>query len=89
MDTLGQVIARHATAVALEWGARITIFAVFVLLAGSNLAGLHHLGAVDGPETLWSILCFFHVSDPATALTRLAQCGRRQGSGCDGDPCVG
>jgi hypothetical protein len=37
MDTLGQVIARHATAVALEWGARITIFAVFVLLAGSTL----------------------------------------------------
>ena len=55
MDTLGQVIARHATAVALEWGARITIFAVFVFLAVVNLAGLYHLGPVDGPERLLAI----------------------------------
>jgi hypothetical protein len=44
-------VLSDATAFPLEWGAGITIFVVFVLLA-VNLAGLYHLGLVEGAERL-------------------------------------
>jgi protein-S-isoprenylcysteine O-methyltransferase Ste14 len=77
MDPDGQVIARRGTALALEWGARITIVTVFMGLAVLNLAGLYHFGPVDGPERLLALAArlanfMFLILVAATALTRLA-----------------
>jgi hypothetical protein len=86
MDSLGQVIARRGTAVSLEWGARITIVAVFIGLAAISLAGLRHFGPVDGPERLLATAArlanfMFLILIAATALTRLAPVRNARGIG--------
>jgi protein-S-isoprenylcysteine O-methyltransferase Ste14 len=84
MDPVGKVVARRGTAVALEWGGRIAIVAVFAGLAVLNLAALYHLGPVDGPEKLLGLAArlanlMFLILVAATALTRLAPVRKARG----------
>jgi protein-S-isoprenylcysteine O-methyltransferase Ste14 len=84
MDPYGQAIARRGTAAALEWGARIIIFAVFMGLAVLNLAALSLLGPVDGPEKLLGLAArlatfMFLILVAATTLTRLAPVRKARG----------
>ncbi len=61
----------------IEWTARMTIVAVFTAIAAVNLAAIHQMTPIDGPEKLLAIAarlanCMFLVLIAATALTRLS-----------------
>jgi len=61
----------------IEWAARITIVVVFTAIAVLNLAAIHQMTPIDGPEKLLAIAarlanCMFLILIAATALTRLS-----------------
>jgi protein-S-isoprenylcysteine O-methyltransferase Ste14 len=61
----------------VEWAARITIVAVFTAMAVLNLASIHQMIPIDGPEKLLAIAArlansMFLILIAATALTRLS-----------------
>jgi hypothetical protein len=90
LDPLGQIIARRDTAMALEWGARITIVAVFIGLAAISLAGLPHLGPFEGPERLFAIAArlanFMFLILIAATASRLAPVRNASGIGMGPPP---
>jgi len=72
-----QAVANPRRALVLEWAARVTIVAVFTVLAVFNLAGIYHITPLDSPERLLAVAArlsnfMFLILVAATALTRLS-----------------